>query len=454
MILPKQLKKIELFNFFGRVFTDKSTRIASLAIVQSGLITIIVKALGFVRELLIAFYFGVSQTIDSYVLFILAITFFIVPVSGSFSTLLTPRYIQFDDKNQLYNAASLFKKTLIVTTLFVVVVEFLQLILLILLPSAWTAGLTNVFEFYWLALVPIALFSAISTVTGGILLGQGRFKTYTCLPATVTITIIVSLVLFSSTNLHLALIFGTLAGFAIEMLANLTAVRKLLLKSHHGLISTANNFHGMLVKMPMLVGSAIIMNTCIIVDQIMAVLAGPGSVAAISFGNRLSLGLISIAAVIWVVLYPGFSRLISQQNFSQLRQQLFQSAALILIVGVPICILIAYFSPEITRLLFERGEFDSAATQVVSKIQMFYVLHIPFYVVVMVCIKVANAYQNNSYLMLANLISLALNVILNLFFIKLMGVTGIALATLVAYFCTAILWLLIANRLITNHQSH
>ena len=42
----------------------------------------------------------------------------------------------------------------------------------------------------------------------------------------------------------------------------------------------------MLVKMPMLVGSAIVMNTCIIVDQIMAVLAGPGSVAAVSFGNR------------------------------------------------------------------------------------------------------------------------------------------------------------------------
>ena len=79
------------------------------------MITIIVKAIGFTRELLIAFYFGVSQTIDNYVLFILAITFFIVPVSGSFSTLLTPRYIQFDDNNQLCCASSLFKKTLIVT---------------------------------------------------------------------------------------------------------------------------------------------------------------------------------------------------------------------------------------------------------------------------------------------------------------------------------------------------
>ena len=110
MIVPKQFKKIELCDFLRHTFNDKLTRSASLAIIQSGLITLIVKALGFTRELL-AFYFGVSQTIDNYVLFILAITFFIVPVSGSFSTLLTPRYIQFDDNNQLNIAASLFKNT-------------------------------------------------------------------------------------------------------------------------------------------------------------------------------------------------------------------------------------------------------------------------------------------------------------------------------------------------------
>ena len=454
MSVPKQLKKLQLCNFFGRILNDKSTRMASLEIIKSGLITLIVKALGFTRELLIAFYFGVSETIDNYVLLILALTFFVAPVSGSFGTLLTPRYIQFDDDSRLYSAASLFKKTLIFTTLFVIFVEFLQLILLTLLPTAWTFGLTKLFESYWLALVPIALFSAISTVTGGILVGQGRVKTFTCLPATVTITIIASLLLFSSTNLHLALIFGTLAGFAVEMLANLAAVRKLLLISHHGLLSTADDFRGMLAKMPMLVGSAIIMNACIIVDQIMAVLAGPGSVAAVSFGNRLTLGLISITAVIWVVLYPVFSRLVSQKNFNQLRQQLFQNAVLALVLGVPICGLIAYFSPEITRLLFERGEFDPAATELVSEIQMFYVLHIPLYVVVMICIKVVNAFQNNSYLMIANLVSLALNVAFNLLFIRWMGVAGIALATLVSYSFMVIFWLVIANRLITNHHSY
>ena len=202
-------------------------------------------------------------------------------------------------------------------------------------------------------------------------MGQGRVKTYTCMPATVTITIIASLVLFSSTNLHLALIFGTLAGFAVEMLANLTAVRKLLVNSRHGLLSATDNFRGMLAKMPMLVGSAIIMNTCIIVDQFMAVLAGPGSVAAISFEIDLSLGLISITAAIWVVLYPVFSRLVSQKNFKQLRRQLFQSAGLVLTLGLPICGLIAYFSTDITRLLFERGEFDQSPQRLWAKFRCF-----------------------------------------------------------------------------------
>ena len=55
MSVPKQLKKLQLCNFFGRILNDKSTRMASVEIIKSGLITLIVKALGFTRELLIAF---------------------------------------------------------------------------------------------------------------------------------------------------------------------------------------------------------------------------------------------------------------------------------------------------------------------------------------------------------------------------------------------------------------
>ena len=445
-------KKFKILRFCRSMLTDKATRMTALTVVLSGLLTVAVKALGFARELLMAFYFGVSETIDNYVLVILAVTFVVAPVSGSFSTLITPRYIQFNDKKRLYGAASLFQKTLILITLFVIVIESLQLLLLTLLPAAWTSRLTILFESYWIALMPIALFSGISTVAGGVLMGQGRVKTYTCLPATVSITVIASLVLFSSTNLLMALIFGTVAGFAFEMLANLTAVRHLLLYSRHKLRSTADDFRGMLAKMPMLVGSAIIMNACIIVDQVMAVMAGPGSVAAISFGSRLSIGLISVAAVIWVVLYPVFSRLVAQQNFNQLRRQIIQNVILIIVVGVPICSLVAYFSTELTRLLFERGAFDSNATSTVSQIQMFYVLHIPLYVVVMVCMRVANAFQNNLSLVVANLMSLSLNVIFNLLFIEWMGVVGIAMATLVAYSFMTIYWLVLANKIITTHQ--
>lgn len=445
-------KKFKIFRFCRSMLTDKSIRATALTVIISGLITVAVKALGFARELLLAFYFGVSETIDNYVLVILAVTFVVAPVSGSCSTLITPRYIQFNDKNLLYDAASLFQKTLLLITLFVILIESLQLLLLTLLPVTITSRLTILFESYWLALMPIALFSGISTVTGGVLMGQGRVKTYTCLPATVSITVIASLVLFSSTNLLMALIFGTVAGFAFEMLANLTAVRHLLLYSRDKFQSTNDGFRGMLAKMPMLVGSAIIMNACIIVDQVMAVMAGPGSVAAVSFGSRLSIGLISVAAVIWVVLYPVFSRLVAQQNFDQLRQQMFQNVILIIVVGVPICGLIAYYSTELTRLLFERGAFDSDATSTVSQIQMFYVLHIPLYVVVMVCMRVANAFQNNLSLVVANLMSLSLNVIFNLLFIEWMGVVGIAMATLVAYSFMTIYWLVLANKIITTHQ--
>ena len=111
MSVPKGFKILKFFSFFRNILADKVTRLTALTVIQSGLLTVAVKALGFTRELLMAFYFGVSETIDNYVLVLLALTFFVVPISGSFSTLITPRYIQFDDKGELHGAASLFQKT-------------------------------------------------------------------------------------------------------------------------------------------------------------------------------------------------------------------------------------------------------------------------------------------------------------------------------------------------------
>ena len=38
----------------------------------------------------------------------------------------------------------------------------------------------------------------------------------------------------------------------------------------------------------------------------MAVLAGEGAVAIVNFGSRLTLGLLAIASVLWIVLFPHF----------------------------------------------------------------------------------------------------------------------------------------------------
>ena len=71
-----------------------------------------------------------------------------------------------------------------------------------------------------------------------------------------------------------------------------------------------------------MVASSIVISGCVIVDQTMAILAGEGAVAMISFGNRLTLGLLSLASVLWTVLYPQFIDQVNNRRFSQLRQSL------------------------------------------------------------------------------------------------------------------------------------
>ena len=71
----------------------------------------------------------------------------------------------------------------------------------------------------------------------------------------------------------------------------------------------------------------------------------------------------------------------------------------------------------------------------------------------MICMRIANALENSKITLFGSALSLFLNILLNLLFLKHFGVIGISLATLVAYSFMALFWLLVANRLITRAEA-
>ena len=135
-----------------------------------------------------------------------------------------------------------------------------------------------------------------------------------------------------------------------------------------------------------------------------------------------------------------------QKKFSKLRGKVFFWCGLTLTVGIPVCVLLANYSRDIIRLIFERGAFDSNSTQIVAEIQYYYLLHIPFYVVCVICSRVANASLKSRHILYFNTAALMVNGILNFLFIEHYGAVGIAMATLISYLMMSIAWLFYVNK--------
>ena len=305
-----------------------------LIIIASGTLTLFVKSIGFLKETSIAYHFGLSQELDDYIYVMLWSLFFVTPVAGSISTLLTPIVKQRLNQNSL-NISLLISKLI---RLIAIYCFFLNVLALVAGLAIYVSPYRNIlpsFEII-LYLVPlIAYFSGISIVCGGLLIAEEKHKTFNLIPITVPICIIICLNTFPDLKPIERLVLGTCAGFLFEMALNLIAIntRISLWQRLSSLPSqTSNKIYS---QLPSLIGASIILNMNLVIDQLMAKIVGAGAISAVSFGNKITLGLISILATLWVVLYPIFSDLMAKKQFSKLLGKVFFWCGLTLTVGIP-----------------------------------------------------------------------------------------------------------------------
>ena len=171
-----------------------------------------------------------------------------------------------------------------------------------------------------------------------------------------------------------------------------------------------------------------------LVDQAMATPLGQGSVSALNYGIKLSSLILQTGALaVGTAVLPYFSRMIAHEDWRGVRSTLRAYLGLTLLTSAFMSLFLILFSTPLVRLLFERGAFTAEDTALVSQIQAFYALQIPFYIGGIIMVRLISAMKANYLLTLATIMNFALNVVLNYLFIGLLGVAGIALSTSFVY---------------------
>jgi putative peptidoglycan lipid II flippase len=198
--------------------------------------------------------------------------------------------------------------------------------------------------------------------------------------------------------------------------------------------------------LPMMAG-AVLMASSTVVDQTMAAALLPGSVARLEYGNRLVAVVTSLGSgVLGVAVVPYFSQLVSRGDLQGLAHVVRRWVWLIAAASVPIVAALTVWSATIVRVVYERGSFTAADTEVVATVQALLALQVPFYVAGIVLVRLVAALGATTVLTWISLSNTLLNAVLNLVLIRYMGVAGIALATSVMYLASFTMLILYVTR--------
>ena len=395
--------------------------------------TIIAKILGFGRELVLAAGYGTSIYSDAYITAMNIPQVIFAIIGSTLATVLIPMYMEVH--NEEGEEASL----KFINNVFNIVV--LACIVLSVLGFIFTEQIVNVFavgyegkalevaiNFTRITIIGI-VFTGLSYVMTSYLQIKNDFITPGLSSVPKNIIIIVA-TLYSIKHGPYIMIWGTLIGMASEFLFQWPYSVKKGYK-YIPTISLKDKYikkMGWLI-MPVLIGVAVNqVNT--LVDRTLASTLPVGTVSALNYSNKLTSFVIAIFITsISSVIYPILSQLSSENNKDRFIASVIKSINCVIILVMPITVGTIVLAHPIVRVLFERGAFDAKGTYMTAVALAMYSIGMVAYGLRDVLGKIFYSLQDTKTPMVNGVIAMAMNMIMDLIFIRFWGLGGLTLAT-------------------------
>jgi putative peptidoglycan lipid II flippase len=308
------------------------------------------------------------------------------------------------------------------------------------LGSGFSAAKLRLTHELLLCLLPFILFNGASIYITSVLNAGERFALPAVVPLVTPVLVILFTVLTARRWGVFAVVAGTVLGSISEAAALAGALKKQKIRFRIRWIGLTPGVRSVLHQYGPMIAGSFLMGSTLVVDKSMAAMLSHGSVAALSYGNRVISAVFAIGATaLGTATFPYFSHMAAEGDWSGCRHTLKRYSLLVMSTSVPFTLCLMAFSRPLVRLLYQRGAFTPADTELVSRVQICYLIQIPFYLWGLLFVKFLSAMRRNDLLMFVAGINLILDVILNLVFMRFWDVAGIALSTSVVYICSLLL---------------
>lgn len=408
------------------------------AAVVVGVLTLVVKLGAMVKELVVAGKFGRGDALDAFLIAYLVPSFLVVLLSGAFAAAVVPVFVEVRQKRGAEPADILFSSLMMVNiaalTTIAAILAFSSPLFLRFIASGFSPEKLRLTQHLLYAVLPFLVFSGFSSCATAALNAMETFALPAATPLITSIATMVLLVFGPASWGPLLLVGGVVAGSILEaiLLGRAIFARGVHLRLRWS--GFTPEMRRVLSQYIPMLGGIFLMSGTNVVDQSMAAMLAPGSVAALGYAAKIVSAAVGIGATaLSTASFPYFSRMVAQGDWKGCWHTLKRYCTLIAATTFPLMIGLILFSKPLVRLLYQRGAFTSADTNLVSRVQICYSLQLPFYVGGALLSRFLSSARRNYLLLYISGVNLGIDVILNLVLMKVLGVAGIALSTSIVY---------------------
>lgn len=394
-------------------------------------ITLISKTFGFIREVLIAYYFGTSSEVDMYLMAVNIPTIvlgFITCVGTAYIPVYNEISVKEGTKRSLGFTTQLILVMSVVCGVVILVCSLnAELITKIVAPGfssemvATTAGYLRISMWNLLVTTIISIF--ICYLNSNNWFSQAAL----CMLFHSSVQII-----FTFLAHFIGPVFLTI-GYVIANCFYLGALVLMSLRHEYrfNTIYYDNKYVRMLLKLlvPIAV-SSLITQINRYVDMYFASGLTEGSISALNYSNTIRTFVIMMLNTgLITIFFPMVSRMVSEGKMDKVRRALTSSIRYVIAVFIPITVLLILFSEPITRLLFARGQFNAVSVNMTSIAVRMYAIGITAVALRDIFFNFYYSVKDANFTLIVSVMGILVNIGLNVLLVEKLGVGGLALAT-------------------------
>lgn len=422
-------------NLNGGTTENRVVRTAAQTAVLMAILTLVSKLLGFVREMVIAGFFGTSYIVDAYVMAQTIPGMLFGGIFSSIGTAYLPTYSKINEEKGEEAGNRFTSQILNIATIFALVALLIgmffsdQLVAFIArdFPEK-TAELTS---FYLKITFGYTIFTCSINMLDKYLQYKGSFLKPIIAGYFQNFGIIAGAIIAALTN-HYYLAFGFLFGYALRFVVILAGTFKKGFKYNFDFHFGESAKQIMILSVPVFLGSSLSQFNSFI-DKSLASSLKEGSVAALNYGwllMSLITGLTS--SIIATIMYPKITKAMNEGNWEFFNFAVEKALIVVLLISAPFGMGAMAFADEIVQVVYERGAFDTAATALTGSAFLYYAIGLPFHSINAILTHVYYSMRDMKTPIKCSAVGVVMNVSMNLALIGVMQHRGLALATSIA----------------------